>query len=383
MARSRGQIRKRGDERYLIRVYLGSVDGKRKYTSKTVYGDRDHAEKKLTEMLHKKNQGRIKETSDEKLAPFMEEWLESKKSTIAPATYKNYKGNIENHIEPDLGHVALNELNSRLIHRFINDLSNDKGLAPSTVRGIHTTLLQGLQTAIRWELIQTNPADAGKLNLPKQSSRDPNVLSKEQVETFLTVNRGERFFVLWSVFFTGLRPQEALALKWEDLDEDGFLQVGRVVRQMSREGRDYRVVPDAKTESSKRRIKLPGSLLRLLEKHKAEQAEKMLKAGDRYERDGFIFANPTGGFIDPSTVRREFKAALKRAEVPDDVRLYDVRHTHISQLIIDGVDLKKASKRVGHKSIQVTADTYAHLNDEAEREMARAADEAYGAALGI
>lgn len=131
-----------------------------------------------------------------------------------------------------------------------------------------------------------------------------------------------------------------------------------------------------KTDSSNRRIKLDNVVLDVLKRHGARQAAEMLQAGEEYERNDFIFArgpvsDRQGHFIYQEYARRHFKQVLRDADLPaDEIRLYDLRHTHISQLILDGVDLKLASQRAGHSSIQQTADTYAHLGDEAEEQMA-------------
>lgn len=123
-------------------------------------------------------------------------------------------------------------------------------------------------------------------------------------------------------------------------------------------------------------IKLDDVVLNVLERHRARQAAEKLEAGEEYERNGFIFArgpvsNRQGHFIYQEYARRHFKQVLRDAGLPaEEIRLYDLRHTHISRLILDGVDLKMASQRAGHSSIQQTADTYAHLGDEAEEQMA-------------
>jgi integrase len=180
-----------------------------------------------------------------------------------------------------------------------------------------------------------------------------------------------------------LRPQEAFGLKWADLD-DGWLHVQRVVSLSDGDGQKWEVVDEMKTDRSRRRLKLSDSLLQVLERHRARQAEEMLQAGESYERKGFVFTRSprSGEFLYHEPVRKAFNAALKAAGLPQQIRVYDLRHTHISQLIIDGGDLKKASVRAGHSTIKLTANTYAHLSDESEEEMADATEAAWGHAMG-
>lgn len=388
MARNRGQIRKRGEEKYLIRVYLGRVDGKRKYKSKTVYGDEDHAEEKLTEMLRKKDKGQLRAESDRKLDEFADEWLEGRKSRIKAATYDSYEMYIRVHIKPGLGYLQLEELSPRLIQQFVNDLTHDKGLSPGYVRNIFTCLKAILGKAVDWNLLHTNPAERG-IELPKRQSREYRTLDKGEIGDFLEAARDHRLYALWVLLVsTGLRPQEAFGLKWEDLDDEGWLKVRRVVSNASEdEDRAFVVSDEMKTEDSKREIKLSPDVQEILESHRAQQAKEMLEAGSDYARRGFIFtraptAREPGQFLYREYVRRDFKDLLDEADLPSTkVRMYDLRHTHITRLILDGVDLKLASKRAGHSSIQQTADTYAHLGREAEEEMAEVTERMLADAL--
>ncbi len=91
---------------------------------------------------------------------------------------------------------------------------------------------------------------------------------------------------------------------------------------------------------------------------------------------GLVFANPKGNPWDLSRVRKAWKAALKRAKLPE-FRLYDARHTHLSHLLAGGVDLKFVSERAGHSSIRLTADTYSHVLPETEEKIAGVVEKLY------
>lgn len=387
MARSRGQIRKRGPNRYLVRIYLGRIDGKRKYKSKTVHGTRKDAERKLTEMLRMKDRGLVSSRSNEKLDAFLDEWLEMKKTKVKPATWRNYETAIRLYLKPTLGHLRLDQLNSRLIQAFIDDLATEKELSTSYIRQIHVTLRAALQQAVNWEMLPINPADGGRLEFPRDESRDYRILSRPEAVRLLEATRGDRLHALWDLLLaTGLRPQEAFALKWEDL-EDGWLRVRRVIAISREDGTKWEVDEEMKTRSSRRRIKLPERTLSALRSHQARQAREMLEAGPRYQRHGFVFTRSprSGDFLYHEIARNAFKDALKAAGLPaEDIRLYDLRHTHISQLIMAGAGLKQVPARAGHSSITVTADVYSHIEPRAEEEMAQMTEKLFsrGAANG-
>lgn len=52
------------------------------------------------------------------------------------------------------------------------------------------------------------------------------------------------------------------------------------------------------------------------------------------------------------------------------LRVYDLRHSHASLLINEGVQPKKISERLGHSSIKLTMDTYGHLFESSDRDSA-------------
>lgn len=379
MSRRRGQLRKRGPNKYLVRIYLGRIDGKRKYTSKTVHGSRKEAQEVLTGMLRKKDAGKNVGRCRQTVASFIDEWLEGKKKSIASSTYGTYKKIIRLHIKPGLGHLKLYEVNPQLVQRFYTSLTEEKDLSASYVRMIHNVLHQGLKKAYAWGKIERNPADTDLVDLPRQEERDYRIFTTEEVATFLEVTQGDRFHALWVILLTtGLRPSEALALKWDDIDDEGWMQVRRTLTLADYKAGRYEVTSNLKTKRSKRRIKLPEFVQEVLDTHRAAQAKRILIAGHHFEKQDFIFANGVGSFWDINKVRTRFKAALRKADLPEEIRLYDTRHTHISHLIGKGVGLKLASARAGHASIQLTADTYAHVAPESEEMMAETVENLYG-----
>jgi integrase len=73
------------------------------------------------------------------------------------------------------------------------------------------------------------------------------------------------------------------------------------------------------------------------------------------------FTSVEGGpIISDNLARRHFKPILKKAKLPD-VRLYDLRHTMATALLVAGVNPKIVSERLGHSSVTLTLDTYSHI----------------------
>jgi integrase len=170
------------------------------------------------------------------------------------------------------------------------------------------------------------------------------------------------------LFNSGLRPGEALAARWSDLEGD-TLRVSQVLQRTNKGG--YVVIENkAKTRKSLRAVTLPSSVLEALKTHRAAQAKEMMKYGPNYKRNDFIFAAKLGSFLDPNNIRNRFKTALKQAGLPEIVRLYDTRHSHATALLNAGVNLAWVSDRLGHSSTKVTEQVYTRVMPEAHRQMA-------------
>ena len=60
-------------------------------------------------------------------------------------------------------------------------------------------------------------------------------------------------------------------------------------------------------------------------------------------------------------LRDHFKPIIERAKLPVSIRLYDLRHSCATLLLVAGEHPKVASERLGHVSIVLTLDTYSHV----------------------
>jgi len=142
-----------------------------------------------------------------------------------------------------------------------------------------------------------------------------------------------------------MRRSEAAGLKWSDVDFIGRrLHVQRTASKFG--GRWVFNPPD--TAKGRRQIDLPDGLVSLLADH---------------DRDGeLVFTDISGEpYSQRTLVGQDFKPAIKRATLPEDLRVYDPRHTHASLFLLAGVHPKVVSERLGHSTIQITLDTYSRV----------------------
>jgi integrase len=328
LERRRGQIVTKGDGRFMIRFFVGrKADGSRNYASRTIHGTYRKAQQELTKVLREIDTRTFIEPSRQTLGEYLASWLDTTKSlSVAERTLEDYRTRLNRDVIPSLGLIRLDRLALQDVQQLYASLSS-RNLSARTVRYTHAILKQALEKAVISGILFRNPAHHAVL--PRRRHTEMKVLSHQQVSRFLVVTECSPFHALWSVLLLGgLRPSEALALRWNDL-EGNRLQISRALKKGTN---DSYSIGTTKTERSRRAVILPDATLRALREHRAQQAAQILAAGSIYERNDLVFTNSVGRPMDLSKVRRSFKSALKGAGLPQ-VRLYDCRHSHATLLL--------------------------------------------------
>jgi len=156
-----------------------------------------------------------------------------------------------------------------------------------------------------------------------------------------------------------MRPSEYFGLQWKDIDfQRQDLSVKRAV--IAKKGGGFSFT-EPKTPKSRRIIPLSNSAVKHLKTHRRRQLERRMKIADRYEDHDLVFGSDIGTpLLRRNLIRRYFRPLLKKAELKR-IRLYDLRHTTATLLLLSGENPKVVSERLGHASIRLTLDTYSHV----------------------
>lgn len=352
-----GQIIKRGPNRFLVRIARGrDANGKRLYHNKTIHGTRKDAQAYATKVQRELDTGSFVEASKRTLADFLREWLDGPtKQRVRPRTYLDYCWLAESYILPPLGARKLSQLHPADIQKAYHQLQA-RGLSARTIRYAHSVLHGALEQAVKWSLLARNPAKL--VTLPRLERREMKALDARQAHALLAVAREDRWYALWLLLITGgLRPGEALGLKWTDLDGDQL----RVQRTLVRQSDHRWSLTEPKTARARRVVLLPAIATTALECLRARQELERQEAGDQWNDYGLIFTTRVGEPLDyRATVRRHFKRLLKAANLPA-IRPYDLRHTSATLLLAAGENIKVISERLGHTSSVLTLDVYSHV----------------------
>ena len=360
-----GQIIKRGECNYIVRIYLGrDADGKRDYMNQTVRGNKKDAQAVLNKLLRDKDMGTLLEPSRESLNDYLDRWLEAAaKPRLGAFSYSDYERLLKYYIRPELGATPLQKLTALNIQAVYAGMSA-RNLSPRTVQYTHRILRNALEQAIKWRLLTYNPAQ--HVELPKQERREMHFITDEESRRFLTAARTSPHYAFFTLMLsTGLRPSEALALRWQDIDLQRHAV--RITRTVKRHGGVW-LFDEPKTKKSRRVVDYPISLNEVLLEHRAKQAELVGESE-------LVFSSLEGTPLhEKNMLTRYYRPLLKAAGLPEEMRLYDLRHTHASLLLLGGVHPEVVSERLGHSSVVITLDTYSHIVPSLQREGAEKLD---------
>ena len=279
-------------------------------------------------------------------------WAPQRAADLKPATRAFYAAIYRAHIAPTLATVPLREISPQRVAAWQADRVKAGGGRRAIRQAL--TLLGGiLGYAVELEHLQVNAARAVR---PVRAARPKTgrALSAREVEA-LRSGLDEPWTVLVAILaYAGMRPGEALALRWGDIGEASI----RVERAVSLTGG---VVQGTKTEAVRS--------VRLLAPLAADLAAWRLRCG-RPAKTALVIPHPAGAWSKDrwdGWRRRSFNPARDAADI-GELRPYDLRHTFASLLLAEGRAIHYVAEQLGH-SAQMTLRTYGHvITDYRDRE---------------
>lgn len=383
--RKEGSIYKRkSDGRWCGVIDCGySSDGRR--MRKVFYGaSRAEVAAKLNKAVHDLSIGLPVITVRHSLSEYLDAWLADIRHSVRPLTYQQYEGHCRLYLKPTLGMCRLDKLTPHMVRQFVDKMLS-RGLSPRTVQLSLVILRHALSQAVKDGMIVRNVAKL--VQSPRVVRHQFKVFSREEARRFLAAIRGHRLEALYIVALTlGLRQGEVLGLSWDAIDFDaGTLTITQSLERIGgkRYGSPGRLVlVEPKTAGSRRTLKLPDIALKALSSHRARQLQERFQCGRKWQDTGLVFTTRHGTPIEPSDLHGGFKRILADAKLPT-MRFHDLRHSAATILVASGVPLKVIQTLLGHSTITLTANTYAHVLPELLDDCARRMDAAFGDADGL
>lgn len=214
-----------------------------------------------------------------------------------------------------------------------------------------TLLHKALRDAVRLRLIVNNPAS--EVEKPRPGKTRMEVYDEAQAKALLDAAASHRLYALFVLALdTGMRQGELFALCWEDIDFDA----GSVLIQHSLEEINGKHRIKEPKSGKGRRIDLSTFTLDVLREHR-----KAMLAEGCYSPDAPVFPASEGGWLRKANFQRRVFRPLQKAAGLPEIRFHDLRHTAATLMLLNDVNVKVVSERLGHANIQLTLDTYSHV----------------------
>lgn len=355
-------------ERWEYSIELPPLPGKpRRQSRKRGFLSQDDAIAAMQAELTDRRRGLFIEPAKTTLGDYYADWL----SITAPGRSGNSNrqyASVGKRLAP-IAHIPIGRLQPQHIQQLVNGLA--ARYAPSTARHTYTVLASALKQAVAWGHLARTPAIGISLpRLPSRREQAAKTWSAAEVAHFLAATADSPWHPCWRVLIDAqLRAGELLALRWSDLDLDAaVITVARTLTV----GPDHKIVigQTAKSPSSHRPVTINPETVAALRRHRAAQLERRL-ADARWHDADLVFPGGHGKRLNPGVLNLALTTAIAAAGLPR-LTPHGLRHTGATLMILAGVPLVVVSRRLGHATIAITADVYAHVSQDADRDAADA-----------
>ena len=280
---------------------------------------------------------------------FVKIYNEDMQHRLREHTYVQKQYVIEKKLLPFFGALQVSQITPAHVRKWQNELmayrdDNGKGYSETYLRTINNQLAAIMNYAVRYYDLKDNPCrKAGTIG--KSHAEEMQFWTTEEFKIFLekVSDKPQSRAGFMTLYYTGLRIGELLALEYRDIDFDGCeLTVNKSYQRIG----DRDVVTPPKTPKSVRTISIPEFLRDELKTYTGK-----LYGLHKHDR---IFPYTKHFF------EHEMRRGTKNGEVKR-IRLHDIRHSHASLLIELGFSPLAIADRLGHEKVETTLNTYSHL----------------------
>jgi len=290
---------------------------------------------------------------------FIQVYYDDIDTRIKEHTMRTKKYIIELKIIPYFKNIRVGDIKASHIRKWQNELIR-QGYSATYLKTINNQLSAILNHAVRFYELKSNPCQkAGSMG--KCNADDMLIWTKEEFDNFIeaVMNKHESYIAFTTLYWTGMRIGELMALTRADIDTKGnTISITKSYQRFDK--RD--VITEPKTPKSKRVISIPSFLAADFEDYFTKLFN--LQEGDRI----FRF---TKSYLTNEMIRGVKESGVKK------IRLHDLRHSHCSHLIELGFTPVAIAERLGHEKVETTLNTYTHLYPNKQSEIANKLEEEY------
>jgi integrase len=289
------------------------------------------------------------------VAEFLVGWAITQYGPDQESTQRSYLSVIKNHISPAIGKIKAAELNTKTVENLFREM-HANGSGAGTIRITRAALSAAYNDAVRLGDLVRNPVRNTKM--PHVTAKTTKPLPRADWEqVYLEATKNPRMHARIEVAgMLGLRPGEALGLKWSDLNvEKCTLLIERQVQRAKGKGLILKPVK----QRTVRTLVLSQETVRILLTHKRHQG---LTRAKWIEDNVLMFPNTVGKLGDEKSDRLAFKNLLAAARVPN-CQLYQLRKTAFTTMA-GQTDLKTLMEFSGHTQVSTVIGNYVFATSE-------------------
>jgi integrase len=355
-----GSLQQLPNGKYKVQVTVGYDAAGRQIRKSVTVNSQSEAVKTKTSLLNAQQKGTLVKPNKCKFGEYIKRWLTLKEAELKKTTFESYDYTCRKYIIPILGNVQIQKITTIQVNDYLTNKIKE-GLSPRTLQK-HRTILHGIvNSAIKEGFLSINPIS--NCRTLRSNSEEVKTLTPGEVKLLLETARnirnakGKNFTQIYHIvklaLASGLRRGEILALKWDCINtEKGTLTVKEGLYQV----KGGLLTDTPKSKSSRRTISIDKGVLQELEELRIPDSE-------------WIFHTYKGKPLSPMNVGRSYRKLLKDVDL-EGYRFHDLRHTHATQLIANGMNIKMVSERLGHNDISITLSLYVHSLPRQDQEAA-------------
>ena len=334
-------------KKWFFRTYADDPYGNRKQYERSGFATKKLAQK--AESDFKFDYKNIK--SDITFQELYDMYINYKDFHLKAQSMRAIKSRFENHILPYFKNLKLSKINETIYLNWQREIEKNN-FKHKYNSALHCAMVNALNYAVKFKYLDRNIAnDSGNFKQKFELKKNVDFWSYDEFQKFINVVDNIIYKTFFnSLYFTGLRQGEALALNWNDFKND-YLDINKTISK--EKINNTRIINTPKTAKSIRKIKIDNELIKDLNNLK----DYYIKF-EGFNDNWFIF----GGLkpLSPTTIGRKKNEYCNIAKVKK-IRIHDFRHSHASLLISSGVPITVISQRLGHSDVSTTLNTYSHM----------------------
>lgn len=344
----------------------------------TVYGKTPiEADRKKNNLRYEVEHGTYIREETLTFDEWFEIWIQDyKEPSVKMGTIGVYRQNYNAYIKKIFGNKQLRDIRTDQIQRFYNGMAA-KNYSHNTLEICRSVLNGVFSQAVKNEILRKNPVS--NTVLPRDNKKgSARVMTMAEQTLFLNYAAGTKYYALYEIaLFTGMRSGELRGLRWEDINfQKREIHVACTLTYQN--GAYHSETP--KTLTSDRIIPMMKNVYKLLKEQRKEQFKMQLAMKELWEPlEGFenlVFTNPYGRPINRDRFKKEIDKIVKNineAGIPfSHITPHTFRHTFATRSLEEGMPPKVLQVILGHSSLSMTTEIYAHvLPDTKAEEMKR------------